>query len=280
MMHGKGKILVSAGTVLHKTKTQDLPVGENCDNLGDVMRTSILFLSLVCVFCPSSAIAQTASTITLPAPQKTGGAPLMDTLARRATSRAFDADAPDLTPQQLSNLLWAAFGINRPDGKRTAPSALNFQEVDIYVLLRQGAFLYDAAKHTLLPVAGNGSAPGNSDEGNAGKPETGSRDLRALGGTQAFVKQAALTLVYVTDFSRMGRMGEGLPTAEATALRREAAAFCVGAVAQNASLYCASEGLITGVRMAFDRAKLGAALGLRGDQWISLAQSVGQVKKP
>ncbi|EIP98107.1 nitroreductase family protein [Opitutaceae bacterium TAV1] len=244
------------------------------------MRISLLFLSFVCVFCPPSAVAQAASAITLPAPQKTGGAPLMDTLAKRATSRAFDADAPDLTPQQLSDLLWAAFGINRPDGKRTAPSALNFQEVDIYVLLRQGAFVYNARKHALLPVGGSGSPPGNSDESSSGKPETGPPDLRALGGTQAFVERAALTLVYVTDFSRMGRMGEGLPAAEATALRRETAAFCVGAAAQNASLYCASEGLITGVRMSFDRAKLGAALGLRSNQWISLAQSVGQAKQP
>lgn len=186
----------------------------------------------------------------------------MDALAKRATSRAFDADAPDLTQQQLSNLLWAAFGINRADGKRTAPSALNFQEVDIYVLLRQGTFVYDAAKNQLRPVAG----------------ENGARDLRALGGTQAYVKNATLTLIYVTDLSRMGRMGENLPAAEATALRRETAAFSAGAISQNASLYCASEGLITGVRMSVDRAKLGAALGLREDQWISLAQSVGRAR--
>ncbi len=185
----------------------------------------------------------------------------MDALARRATSRTFDAAAPGLTPQQLSDLLWAAFGINRPDGRRTAPSALNFQEVDVYVLLRQGAFIYDAKKHELRPVGDEASKD---------------QDVRALGGTQAFAKNAQLTLVYVTDFARMGRMGEGRSPEEATAQRKESAAFCVGAISQNAALYCASEGLITGVRMSVDRAALGAALGLRNDQWISLAQSVGR----
>src|ERR1039457_4099054 len=105
-----------------------------------------------------------AQSIDLPAPQKTGGMPLMDALAKRSTARAFDSI--ELSPQQLSSLLWAAFGINRPDGKRTAPSARNFQETDIYVLLKSGAYVYNAKSNKLdLVVA---------------------EDIRALGGTQAF----------------------------------------------------------------------------------------------
>ena len=106
-----------------------------------------------------------AQSIDLPAPQKTGGMPLMEALAKRSTARAFDSK--ELSPPQLSSLLWAAFGINRPDGKRTAPSAMNFQETDIYVLLKQGAYVYSAKSNKLdLVVA---------------------EDIRALGGTQAFV---------------------------------------------------------------------------------------------
>src|SRR5512146_825818 len=88
-----------------------------------------------------------AQDIQLPAPQKTGGVPLLDALAKRSTSRAFDSR--DLSEQQLSTLLWACFGINRPDGKRTAPSANNKQATDIYVLLKSGAYIYDAKANKL-----------------------------------------------------------------------------------------------------------------------------------
>jgi len=97
-----------------------------------------------------------AADIDLPAPQKTGGMPLMEALARRATGRAFDAR--ELSTQQLANLLWAGFGVNRPDGRRTAPSASNMQEIEIYVLLPTGAYVYDAAKHHLRQVAARISA--------------------------------------------------------------------------------------------------------------------------
>ena len=88
----------------------------------------ILIISL---FASSLLIGQ---TLELPAPQKTGGMPLMEALAKRATVRSFDTT--DISMQQLSNLLWASFGVNRPDGRRTAPSANNKQEIDIYVLLK------------------------------------------------------------------------------------------------------------------------------------------------
>jgi len=104
----------------------------------------VLFI-VVCVY--NFIIGQ---TIELPTPQKTGGMPIMEALAKRATVRSFDTT--DISIQQLSNLLWASFGVNRPDGKRTAPSANNKQEIDIYVLLKNGAFIYDAANNKLNQV--------------------------------------------------------------------------------------------------------------------------------
>jgi SagB-type dehydrogenase family enzyme len=188
------------------------------------------------------------AAIDLPAPQKTGGMPLFDALAQRSTSRSFDSK--DLSPQQLSNLLWSAYGINRPNGKRTAPSARNWQETDIYVLLASGTYLYDAQAHRLKPVVGE--------------------DLRALGGTQAFVKDAPVTLVFVADLARMvgGDSGQ----------QRDWAHVDVGYISQNVYLYCTSAGLATGARGYVDKAALGPRLKLRPDQLIVLAQSVGYPK--
>ena len=169
----------------------------------------------VAAFIAGSLFAQ---SIDLPAPQKTGGMPLMDALAKRSTARAFDSK--ELSPQQLSSLLWAAFGINRPDGKRTAPSARNFQETDIYVLLKSGAYVYSAKSNKLdLVVA---------------------EDIRALGGTQAFVKDAPVTLVFVADLSKMGK--------GSNEDKKNTANIDVGYISQNAYLFCASEGLVTGAR--------------------------------
>ena len=196
-------------------------------------------------FIAGSLLAQ---SIDLPAPQKTGGMPLMDALAKRSTARAFDAK--ELSPQQRSSLLWAAFGINRPDGKRTAPSARNFQETDIYVLLKSGAYVYNAKSNKLdLVVA---------------------EDLRALGGTQAFVTNAPVTLVFVADLSKMGKGSDEN--------KKEMANIDVGYISQNVYLYCASEGLVTGARMSVDKAALGPKLKLRPDQMIILAHSVGYPK--
>ncbi len=189
-----------------------------------------------------------AQSLDLPAPQKAGGMPLMDALAKRSTARAFDSK--DLSPRQLSSLLWAAFGINRPDGKRTAPSVRNFQETDIYVLLRQGAYVYAAKSNRLdLVVA---------------------EDIRALGGTQAFVKDAPVTLVFVADLSKMGGGSKED--------KMNTANIDVGYISQNVYLFCASEGLVTGARGSVDRATLGPRLKLRPDQMIILAQSVGYPK--
>ena len=204
------------------------------------------FLLIVAGFIAGSVFAQ---SLDLPAPQKTGGLPLMDALARRATARAFDP-ARELSPQQLSSLLWASFGINRPDGRRTAPSASNHQEADIYVLLKSGTFIYNALSNRLDLVSTN--------------------DERAFAGTQAFVKDAPVTLVFVADLAKMGNGSDDgkLRTANIDA----------GYISQNAYLYCASEGLATGVRGSVDRAALAPKLNLRTNQIIIVAQSVGYPK--
>ena len=172
----------------------------------------------------------------------------MQALKLRASARAF---APDpLPPQTLSNLLWAAWGINRAqEGKRTAPSARNWQEIDVLVVNATGTYVYDASRHALTPLAAG--------------------DLRALAGTQDFVKDAPVHLVYVADTSRM----QGGSDAESMAYAD--AAF----IAQNVYLFCASEGLATVVRASVDRPAFAKAVKLRESQLVVLAQTVGFPKK-
>lgn len=188
---------------------------------------------------------QAAGAIQLPKPQTEGGQPLMQALKERKSNRAYKAEK--LPEQVLSNLLWAAWGVNRPDGKRTAPSAMNRQEIDIYVVLAEGAYLYDAKAHALNPVA------------------TG--DFRAQTGGQPFVKEAPLNLVYVADLARMGAG----PEQDKIVWYASAAGF----ISQNVYLFCASERLATVVRGSVDRAPLTGTLSLRPDQRIVLAQTVG-----
>jgi nitroreductase len=207
-------------------------------------------VSVAFLFLPAWVAAKKPAPIQLPAPQTEGGKPLMQALKLRATSREF---APDPLPfPTLSNLLWAAWGINRPtDGKRTAPSARNWQETDVYVVMATGGYLYDAAANALKPVAAG--------------------DLRPLAGMQPFVKVAPATLVFVADTTRMkGAQPEAQqPYAWADT------AF----ISQNVYLFCASEGLATGVRAMVDRPSLAKALKLAPSQIITLAQSVGFPKK-
>jgi SagB-type dehydrogenase family enzyme len=193
--------------------------------------------------------AQELKPIQLPPPQTDGGRPLMQVLKDRKSTREFSPQ--QLSPQTLSNLLWAAFGVNRPDGRRTAPSAMNWQEVSIYVTTADGAYVYNAQGNALDPVAAG--------------------DLRAATGGQSFVKEAAVNLVYVSDLSKTGR------ASSADAARWTAAD--VGFIAQNVYLYCASEGLATVVRGTVNKPELAKALKLRPQQEIILAQSVGYPKK-
>jgi nitroreductase len=211
-------------------------------------RFALILLAAAVAAGSSAAVAQEKS-IALPAPQRTGGKPLMQALAERQSGREF-ADR-QLAPQVLSNLLWAAVGVNRSDGRRTAPSARNWQDVDVYVTLPEGLYLYDAKAHALTLVAGG--------------------DLRAATGSQPFPAQAALNLVYVSD-------GAKVPASTAEPDRSLYAGAHTGFIAQNVYLFCASEGLSTVVRALVDRAELARRMHLRPEQRITLVQTVGYKK--
>jgi len=193
--------------------------------------------------------AQELEAIKLPPPQTDGGKPLMQVLKARHTSREFDTAA--LPMQVLSNLLWAGFGVNREDGKRTAPSAVNWQEIDIYVFLQAGTYVYQARENVLKPVA------------------TG--DLRAATGSQPFVATVPVNLVYVADFTKTGK----IPPEQRDIWSPADAGF----IAQNVYLFCASEGLNVVVRGMIDKTTLAQKLQLRPEQRIWLAQSIGYPKK-
>jgi SagB-type dehydrogenase family enzyme len=207
----------------------------------------ILILLLVVLFNIQNA--QELKIIKLPPPQKEIGKPLMQVLNLRHSTRSFNT--LPLPMQELSNLLWAAFGINRPEtGKRTAPSALNWQEIDIYIADAEGVYRYDAENNNLIKIM--------------------SEDIRALTGKQDFLKVAPVDFIYVTDYSRTSNISQEDKLLFSCA--------DVGFIAQNVYLYCASQGLGTVVRGMIDRDVLSKKLGLKPDQKIMLAQTVGYPK--
>jgi len=172
--------------------------------------------------------------------------PLMQALSNRMSTKTFSKRA--IPRDQISNLLWAAFGINRPEsGKRTAATAVDCQDIDIYVVLDNATYVYQAKEHRLLPVV--------------------NRDLQSLAATQEYAKAAPISLVYVSDY---GKMAESFKDKKPIY-----AAFHAGSISQNVYLYCASAGLGAVVRDGVDRNGLKDALRLREDQIIVMAQSVG-----
>lgn len=204
------------------------------------------FVLTILFMCPLLLSAQDLQPVQLPQPQTEGGRPLMEVLKDRSSSRVFSDE--NLPIQTLSNLLWAAFGINRPEsGRRTAPSANNRQDIDIYVALAEGLYIYDAKINALIPVL------------------TG--DIRALTGTQEYVKDAPVNLIYVSDFAKLGDRDESEKFITASTH--------TGFISQNVYLYCASGGLATVVRGLVDKPVLEAAMKLQPDQKVILAQTVG-----
>jgi SagB-type dehydrogenase family enzyme len=195
------------------------------------------------------ARAEELKPIPLPAPQTEGGKPLMQALQQRRTIREL---LPDKLPAQvLANLLWAGFGINRPEsGHRTAPSAMNSQEVDLYVALPEGLYVYEAKPHRLKPVR--------------------DKDLRAKTSGQPFATNAPVVLVFVADLPRLARANPDQ--------RPFYAGIDTGCISQNIYLFCASEGLAT-VVYDLNRAPLAAAMELRPEQRIILAQAIGYPKR-
>ena len=212
------------------------------------MRTLLVVL-IVCM-TGFHMYAQELQEITLNAPDKTRGAATMKALSDRKSDREYDSK--DLSLQDLSDLLWAANGINRPDGRRTAPTASNRQEIDLYVVRTDGAYLYDAQAHSLKPVAKG--------------------DFRAaVAGQQDFVKAAPISLVIVIDLEKMGN-----PTSEQTKLM---GAVDAGIVCQNINIFCAAVGLATVPRASMDQAELRRVLKLRDAQLPIMNNPVGYPKQ-
>ena len=206
----------------------------------------LLITGAILFMCSAAICAEELKPIKLPAPQTEGGKPLMQALKDRKSTRAFSPK--ELPAQILSDLLWAACGINRPDsGLRTAPTAKNMQEIDIYTVKADGVYLYDARANMLTPVL--------------------SGDIRAATGAQDFVKSAPINLVYVCNLTKMG--GKSAQDADFYA------ATDTGYISQNVYLYCSSAGLATVVRGWLDKAALARAMKLRPDQRVILAQTVG-----
>jgi nitroreductase len=205
---------------------------------------------------PHFASAQALEVIKLPPPQMDGGMPLMQALKLRKSTRGDYGPDTQLPLHVVSNLLWAADGVNRPDGHRTAPSAMDWQNIDIYVTTAEGLFLYDAPQHILKVL--------------------GKEDVRAVAGQQDFVKTAPLNLIYVADFNRARSMrgkGDIMQTAEILSYAG------VGTIAQNVYLFCASEGLACILRAMVDKDAITKTLKLKPTQKVLLAQTVAHFKQ-
>lgn len=213
-------------------------------------RLSVFIVSLVLLFVAVCALAEQNEGLKLPPPECKGGMPLMDALMARRSIREYSTEPLPL--QIISDLLWAGFGINHPEkGLRTAPSARNMQEIDVYLAMKDGLYLYDAKDNSLVLVS--------------------SKDIREATGVQPFVKDAPLNLVFVADYSKMGNMSEETKAIYAAA----DAAF----ISENIYLYCASAGLATVVRGAVNKDALAAAMGLPESRKVVFAQTVGYPRK-
>ncbi len=197
-----------------------------------------IILLITCLFFSSEIFAQ---DIKLPAPRTNGGLPLMQALNKRQSSRAFSPK--ELEKQLLSDLLWAANGFNRND-KRTAPTASNRQELEIYVTLSSGYYWYDAKNNILI--------------------QKGKEDIRAITGKQDFPAVAPLNIVIIADTDKQAN--------------KEYQYIDAGYISQNIYLFCASEGLATVVRAMVDRDALAKAMKLSDKQVIVVAQTVGYSK--
>ena len=192
---------------------------------------------------PAAALAQEARA--LPAPRKDAGKPLMQALQARRSIREY-SQRP-LSAQTLSDLLWAAYGVNRPSGDRTAPYWRHIMVIDVYAAMADGVWLYEPKGHALRPHL--------------------SADLRAQTGMQDFVATAPLNLVYVVHGERM--------TDVKPEDRRLYGSVDAAFAGQNVYLYCASEGLATVFRGAVDYDRLARMMRLPDGQFVAFAQTVG-----
>jgi len=199
---------------------------------------------------PTAAPTAPSSVKLSSAPATTSPATLSETLKKRKSVNLFQSQS--LPKEKLLDLLWAAWGINRPDsGKRTAPSAMNAQEIDIYVLTSEGAFVYDAKANQLTSVS--------------------TQDLRAKATTAGAMRDAAAQLVFVADYAKL--------RAASQSQKELYSAAHTGFIGQNVYLYCAAEGLGARFYAGVDRVALKESLKLRNDQQVVFAQAVGYAKE-
>ncbi|MDR1491608.1 MAG: SagB/ThcOx family dehydrogenase [Planctomycetaceae bacterium] len=197
-----------------------------------------LFLTAAILFVSACVTAQ---DVKLPTPQTTGGKPLFDAFRSRQSDRNISDANLDL--QTISEVLWSAYGFNRND-KRVIPTANNKQEIEVYAVLKDGIYLYDAKNNALILKA--------------------SGDHRKIAGAQPFVHIAPLNIIYVADFSK------------GTTLLQSSVAC--GAASQNVYLASASKGLGCVVRTTINSEELHKVLKLTADQQVLLGQTVGKTK--
>lgn len=208
-----------------------------------------LHLLLVGLLVTTLSIAA-EKIIKLPQPNLDRSGTTMKAFSKRQSTREYAAKEINLN--DLSDLLWAANGINRPEsGKRTAPSAMNKQDIDVYVVLSVGSYLYNPKSHQLELVAEGDNRP-------------------LVAGRQDFVNEAPVSIVLVSDQSRFGdRQGEQ---------SKLTGAMDAGIVSQNISLFCASADLATVARGSMDTEKLAKALKLSSSQILLMNHPVGYFK--
>jgi SagB-type dehydrogenase family enzyme len=195
--------------------------------------------------------AQEFKSITLNPPDKKRGLPVMQALEKRASASGFTSDK--LSLKDLSDLLWAADGINRPElKKRTAPSAMNAQDIDVYVFMEEGVYIYNATLHSLDPIV--------------------SGDQRILAaGRKTDIAKASVILLMVSDISRF-------PGGEDN-MKLSMAAMDAGIVSQNISIFCAGVGFNTRPRATMDLVKLREILKLKDSQYPLLNNPVSYPAK-
>ncbi len=196
-----------------------------------------------------AAGAEEMAAIKLVKPDMSGGKPLMQALKERESYR--DISDKELPPQVLSDLLWASSGINRPDtGKRTAPSARDWREISVYAATTKGLYLYNAAANALEPLV--------------------THDIRPLSDMQPAALSAPVLLLYVADYSKIGKTQPDMMDFYSAA--------DTGFISQNVYLFCASENLATVVMGGIDRDLISKQMGLKPGQKVILVQPVGYPK--
>ena len=215
------------------------------------MRKVFLLLAAAALLAPAAGAFAAEGDIKLPEPERSGGMPLFEAVANRQSARDF-ADV-EVTPQQLSTLLWVTAGVNREDGKLTYATAMNVRDIIVYVFTKEGVYRYEPEGHSLTLI------------------EKG--DHRAATGKQDFVPRAAVDLVFVQDTERWKSTPAWGKISEASI--RECGFAHIGSATQSAYLYAASQGWGARTRMSFDHAELAKLLKLTETQDPKLMQCVG-----